>query len=184
MKWKTAREEKDDNFIAKKKHRKVGNKFITIDSNTMVSVGKLVTLTTEDINTPAPMFEREDTKEMVYINWYRLKPIMSVKEYIKKKNEILKEHTGITLVPEDQITNPELLTKLNMGLDRFFCPYCVLYSCYECPMSKAGNECMDNDSSYQRIRKDTNNRLRSIHTPFHSELKELVEEFNLGRTDG
>lgn len=50
---------------------------------------------------------------------------MTVTEYIHKKNAIIKEFTGKTLVPNDQIMECEQVP-LSMDTDSIACPYCAI----------------------------------------------------------
>lgn len=63
---------------------------------------------------------------------------MTVTEYIHKKNAIIKEFTGKTLVPNDQIMECEQVP-LSMDTDSTACPYCAIFVnrhkvCKGCPM--------------------------------------------------
>ena len=84
---------------------------------------------------------------------------MTSKQYLKRKNKIVKRVTGLTLVPKDQIkkhpfaeldTGDYYLSKAGELLTSDICTYCVLYidnDCVDCPMHKAGNACQANDYS-------------------------------------
>ena len=83
---------------------------------------------------------------------------MTTKNFIKKKNKIVKRVTGITLVPKDQIVDEEpvlLIVYNNCGetLTSSVCPYFrsrkkgMGINCSKCPMSIAGNECKYNSKN-------------------------------------
>jgi len=82
---------------------------------------------------------------------------MTSKQYLKKKNKIVKNVTGVTLIPKDQIVKHpfvELTEDLAIlfKLPAVCCTYCQLYqedSCKKCPMAKAGNKCrtLENDDA-------------------------------------
>ncbi len=114
---------------------------------------------------------------------------MTVREYIERKNELIKKYTGMILVPEDQIIDMELPKDetLSINDDRSACPYCFFYfdyyDCSECPMSKAGNCCLNKGSTYQNITRDVERNIkpRSITdkgASWYEELCELIEQFN------
>lgn len=75
---------------------------------------------------------------------------MTVSEYIRKKNKIIFDVCGLTLVPEEQIEEcPQF--ELSTIDDTYACPYCRVYLdyddfCAKCPMSKAGNCCVDDST--------------------------------------
>ena len=105
---------------------------------------------------------------------------MSVVEFIKRKNELIKKHTGMVLVPEDQIEECEK-RYLSTFDDEKACPYCQVYSdfynCTGCPMSKADNCCMGNgNSTYLKIVRPHGSIVRN--PDWHNELYLLTEEYN------
>ena len=72
---------------------------------------------------------------------------MTVVEFLREKNKIIKDVTGLTLIPESQIQEvPKhklseyiMYSKL-LGDD--ICPYCLVFEeCKDCPMNIAGNKC-------------------------------------------
>ena len=81
---------------------------------------------------------------------------MSVVEFLRRKNEIVKEVTGTIIVPENQIKeipedkreplgycNVEDISEYK-ALASKLCPYCLAYldsNCEGCPMLEAGNYC-------------------------------------------
>jgi len=77
---------------------------------------------------------------------------MTVVEFIKEKNRIIYEETGLVLVPEDQIKECRQLT-LDITVSDTSCPYCLAYSnnCDKCPMGKAGNVCDNYGSTWSRV---------------------------------
>jgi hypothetical protein len=110
---------------------------------------------------------------------------MKVTEFIRRKNAILFDITGITLVPEDQIEEVEAkpLTKnwTNGGL----CPYCRLYNqlddivdCSQCIMSKRGNECNGINSTYKQIIKALSDNYMLISFERIPKVKALISEYN------
>jgi len=114
---------------------------------------------------------------------------MSVVEFMKRKNEIVKAVTGVILVPEDQIIDiPEDKRKpldLDDDLSEYdflgtgYCPYCALYfddGCEGCPMFEADNDCnQDNNGTWAKANK--------IWTEISTKkdwkkLRDLVTEYN------
>ena len=82
---------------------------------------------------------------------------MTLIEYMKKKNEIVLEKTGIILIPKEQMVELEFNEELNpRDGDRGYCPYCVLFAdkkCIGCPMHEANNNCIqEEDSTYNQVR--------------------------------
>ncbi len=89
-------------------------------------------------------------------------------EFLTRKNEIIKDVTGRTLVPEDQIVElkhlPELTVDSGCGeeLGTHICTYCAIFygdefnatdvNCTGCPMKEAGNRCNDKDSSWRKLK--------------------------------
>ena len=80
-----------------------------------------------------------------------MEKIDSVKKFLLKKNEILREflETDVDLVPPSQIVEIPLTKKLDTSSSYNMCPYCVFFrgnsdddSCSECPMYIAGNSCI------------------------------------------
>jgi hypothetical protein len=110
---------------------------------------------------------------------------MTVTEYIKQKNAILFKHTGVVLVPEDQIEECEQFPlSINHG-DSQACPYCTAYGargfrlakCTECPMGKVDNICnVSFGNTYSKVLKTGN--ITSPRTPWHNELKQLIGQYN------
>ena len=116
---------------------------------------------------------------------------MSVTEFLRRKNEIIKAVTGVILVPEDQIVDipenkrplPTQNKKYSSPEYRFlesdFCPYCTLYldnKCNGCPMNEAGNRCSpDNDNTWSVV----NNLwiVKSIEEDW-KKLRDLIVEYN------
>lgn len=108
---------------------------------------------------------------------------MSVSKFLKRKNEILKEYTGLTLIPENQIKDIEPM-KLSASLNTSCCPYCQVYlieyddiACENCPMGKAGNECSSMNSTWFKV----SDKLVDKHHLAVSRVPEiiaLVDEYN------
>ena len=84
---------------------------------------------------------------------------MKITEFIRRKNAILFDITGITLVPEDQIEEVETKPLSNSWPNGELCPYCKMYAqpgdynidCSQCIMSKRCNECNNPASTYQQV---------------------------------
>lgn len=112
---------------------------------------------------------------------------MTVIEYIRAKNELLHKHTGVTLVPEDQIQDCPV-KRLSIATDATACPYCMAYdehlndNCAKCPMQLAGNGCSEchnensTNSTYNILAKDT--AITACDEPWYDELADLINEFN------
>jgi hypothetical protein len=109
---------------------------------------------------------------------------MSVKEFIKKKNKIIYDEFGITLVPEDQIEEcPK--HKLDTYSAIRACPYCVVYvndRCVDCPMYKAGNECNSVVSTWSNFHLklgmnliefyESNKKIQKLYAKYNKQFKE------------
>ena len=70
---------------------------------------------------------------------------MTVVEFLRKKNEIIKKHTGLILVPEAQIVEVAKVP-LSMNEDINACPYCKIWfseDCIGCPMAANNNDCYE-----------------------------------------
>ena len=116
---------------------------------------------------------------------------MTVTEYIKRKNKIIFDEIGVTLVPESQIEECEQWG-LNMHSDAAICPYCLVYdqdggdnSCNGCPMFDAGNDCNaeDWDSTWRDVCKelkmeDGGTYYIFNYPNFHQKLENLVNQYN------
>lgn len=80
-------------------------------------------------------------------------------EYLRAKNEIIYEATGIVLVPEEQIKEVDCRVPLSTIYDVYTCPYCIKniheeeLRCEECIMEKSGNGCLQADSTYNQVRR-------------------------------
>lgn len=106
---------------------------------------------------------------------------MTTLEFIKKKNEIIRNHCGVTLIPEAQMIDlPKV--KLTMEMDREACPYCVMFlrnQCRECPMFLAGNDCHEPHSTYAEMCDVVGDKdMVGKSTPWHKELSELIQSYN------
>jgi len=110
---------------------------------------------------------------------------MTVTEFIKRKNEIVKRVTGLTLVPDDQIEECEQI-KLQQSvsfktLGAGICPYCMVYNkdesciCNDCPMNKANNDCSEINSTWREINPVWRNKATESDM---KELEELVKQYN------
>ena len=108
---------------------------------------------------------------------------MTVTEFMQKKNEILRDITGLTLVPEEQIVEVPK-TMLNTDSTDIgngdICPYCRIFmNCNGCPMDIAGNNCdISDNSTYEAVATEYNS-LRGTYS-FYEEpmIKVLVEQYN------
>ncbi len=104
---------------------------------------------------------------------------MSVKEFIKKKNKIIYDELGVTLVPEDQIEECPKHKLVTYSATRA-CPYCVVYFndyCVACPMYKADNECKSIGSTWSRFHL----KLDISPTEFYNsnkKLQKLYDDYN------
>ena len=114
---------------------------------------------------------------------------MSVVEFLKRKNEIVKAVTGVILVPEDQIMDiPEderTPLDLNDDLSEYdflgteYCPYCALYfdnDCEGCPMYEAGNRCIE--GIYNTWTKANDIWMEKSTEKDWKKLRDLVAEYN------
>ena len=108
-----------------------------------------------------------------------MKPMTTI-EFMTRKNAILKEMTGLVLIPEDQLkaVAPERLYMDDS--DGGMCPYCqtfdAMIDCEDCPMSIAGNNCEQRDSTYMAVYNHLKESSQTIHeTPA---ILDLVAEFN------
>lgn len=108
---------------------------------------------------------------------------MTTEEYIRAKNKIIYDATGLTLVPEEQIVDidTKLVGKLSMGDDMKACPYCKVYlhkytleNCKKCPMSIANNTCIAIESTYRKITKSN----PSIIEIDKDRLSDLIDKYN------
>lgn len=107
---------------------------------------------------------------------------MTTVEYLRRKNKILKELTGITLVPESQIVAVPKL-KLKEDYDGGICPYCIAFDlssyayawnkCKLCPMSLQDNGCYNVLSTYNQVRQKLPEDICDIPA-----IQELVKEYN------
>lgn len=110
---------------------------------------------------------------------------MTVTDYITRKNEIIEKHTGIVLVPADQVENIEIgSTRLSMQADPEACPYCAKFyvhdyneRCAGCPMHNAYNSCFKAGSTYTQIT-DKYSAIVAEVNPWFDELAQLVKEYN------
>ena len=116
---------------------------------------------------------------------------MTVTEYIKRKNKIIFDEIGVTLVPESQIKEcPQKF--LNTGSDANMCPYCLVYDqdsedtkCEGCPMYDAENDCNaeDWDSTWRdvcrELKMEGGGTYYIFNYPkFHQILQNLVNQYN------
>ena len=104
---------------------------------------------------------------------------MTTREFLIKKNKIVKKVTGITLVPEDQIEDiyPVFLEAYEgtSTLVADLCPYCVAYPvCDDCPMYIAGNSCENDDSTWNQA-----NNIWVTTTKGNKKLLKLINKYNV-----
>jgi len=120
---------------------------------------------------------------------------MSVVEFIQRKNQIIFDDLGVTLVPEDQI---EECTKHKLFLDinpTSACPYCAVYYynpeeddedsddpdlwCPHCPMAKAGNVCgIHADDTFTTFTDSLGVTTVMEYYKSSSKIAKLYEEYN------
>ena len=111
---------------------------------------------------------------------------MLVIEFIARKNKIIFDACGVTLVPQEQIKEiPK--NKLGTSGDSDACPYCrefLILKCVGCPMMEAGNHCGDDGSTWVLVREALNKDLgrgiapHIIFSGVSKDLKILITEFN------
>ena len=107
---------------------------------------------------------------------------MTPVEYMHKKNALVKDYTGLILIPEDQIIEVE--PRQLYEDDDEICPYCAVfsvYACENCPMKEAGNECViDSGNTYDRVAEyilhQSSPSIESIYGI--PGMRELVAEYN------
>lgn len=82
---------------------------------------------------------------------------MTPMEYMHKKNALIEDATGLTLIPENQIKDIEI-KELSLDNDIYACPYCEEYypmggdtECNGCPMFEKENSCFAWNSSYRGV---------------------------------
>lgn len=116
---------------------------------------------------------------------------MTTKEFIQKKNRIVKDATGVLLVPENQIIDEPRVQLMECGVSALhggLCPYCCLrkeniepgmtrISCETCPMALANNKCEYN------VKKSTWDRANDIWekeatAKDKQDLLNLIKEYN------
>jgi hypothetical protein len=111
---------------------------------------------------------------------------VKIREYIEEKNRIVKEATGLVLVPEDQIVDIPVSAVGEMSVigDMSCCPYCQVYSCcQECPMGVVGNYCerSNENSTYLHVVRALplpKGSVRTLTRCLRKELGELVDRYN------
>lgn len=112
---------------------------------------------------------------------------MTTKEFLIKKNEIVKRATGMDLIPLDQIVD-EPKVRLSeedycITLDSYICPYCMNRKAYEispidcdtCPIYVAGNGCGKGESTWFQANSLWINKATDEDV---EELILLVQEYN------
>lgn len=126
---------------------------------------------------------------------------MTPLEYLIRKNIAVTEHIGRTLVPEKQLVNIPLtkrmveqmevyleLAERYTPLGQFYplvdenCPYCAYFAssdnldCGDCPMSEAGNECSNINSTFETVDNLVKNS-KSKKEKLSRDLVALAKEF-------
>lgn len=111
---------------------------------------------------------------------------MTTKEFLIKKNEIVKKVTGVVLTPENQIVD-EPKVKLDDDYFEYLisstCPYCMNRKngefcpcdCDTCPMYLAGNYCLNENSTWLKANKIWRQKATNKNK---YEFKLLVLEYN------
>ena len=110
---------------------------------------------------------------------------MTVVEFLQRKNEIIRDATGISLVPDNQIQKYEHDGFLSMKNDQYACPYCDMFfsnNCIGCPMDTAGNNCTNEYSTYNQVI-DVINRIEKAETitsfrVIKKRLAHLIGQYN------
>ena len=97
--------------------------------------------------------------------------MMNSIEYANKKNKVIGEYVGITLIPDSQIVDLPITAEMITNMEEFVeawgsgvsdhsilpisslnCLYCTEYEefCTKCPMAKEGNKCVSpkDDSTF------------------------------------
>ena len=112
-------------------------------------------------------------------------------EYLIAKNKLIKDVTGLVLIPEDQLVDHKFN---NQDIGRFIpkgylsgdnCTYCIKYihnrnprttrdKCKGCPMDKANNNCFCSWSTFEAAEKAWNKRATQKDC---QKLKQLGEQF-------
>ncbi len=112
---------------------------------------------------------------------------MKVVDYIRRKNAILFDITGIQLVPDSQIIDipAEDVGILSVTNDSSCCPYCKVFlpkspflDCEGCPMYEQGNDCYNVDSTYRRILGRLQERTAVKNINDIHRIKKLVKKYN------
>lgn len=102
---------------------------------------------------------------------------MTVTEYIKAKNKIIFDATGMILVPDDQIQECVQLP-LDMAYDGNACPYCKAFQyCTNCPMYINKKSCptyfeVVDHIGHSLVSSTTKNEKIAI------PLRKLIEQYN------
>jgi len=111
---------------------------------------------------------------------------MTTIEFLKKKNQILREYLGLNfdLVPEEQMINvpfKELSNETSAG----GCPYCVEYlnaitaECTGCPMTLAGNSCeVDENDTWTRYISEVKFTHVEEKSEAYEPMNDLIKEYN------
>ena len=107
---------------------------------------------------------------------------MTAREYIERKNALIKKYTGLILVPESQIIDIQSKEPLNTESDKYICPYCIEWlglgkDCKGCPMEQADNKCLNDASTYAQLIK-AHGAITGYRHPWSQELEELVDQYN------
>lgn len=109
---------------------------------------------------------------------------MSIIDYIREKNKIFENETGIVLVPEEYIVEVSIKEPLSVVDDVGACPYCEVYyreDCEGCPLVPLnGVYCDGPDSTYGDILSILDAEETGIvkHSKVTYNMQELVDKFN------
>lgn len=104
---------------------------------------------------------------------------MTAKQYMKRKNNILEDMSGVVLVPKEQIVKTSFILMNPIGTNANICPYCLIYNdCIDCPMENEDNNCGEDHSSYNKTMDElrTRTKYKSIHEV--PEIIDLVKQYN------
>jgi len=105
---------------------------------------------------------------------------MTTLEFLKEKNKLVKDVTGLILTPKDQLVD---IPKVQLHtfkdstetLSREICPYCTAFYCCDCPISKANNECGYKDSTWKVANEAW--KIKATKAD-HNKLMQLVDKYN------
>lgn len=128
--------------------------------------------------------------------------LLDNEEYFDRKNSLFLKHTGLILIPEDQIINTPVTKQMVSEMEYFIlvaeelfikqggvpvsknnCPYCTLhntketkYDCRGCPMDEADNNCKLEGTTVEACEEYLENHRESI-KPLALDLIKLAKEY-------